>query len=84
VTAWWVASVVLLVAVTGVGIACARSREPARGLLWLQLSGVLGTMLLVVLATALERSITFAVAVVFAAMSTVGVVAFVRLGGVRP
>jgi multisubunit Na+/H+ antiporter MnhF subunit len=47
----------------------------------MQLSGVLGTMLLAVLAEVLGRSIVFAVPLVFAVMSFVGVIAFLRLRG---
>jgi hypothetical protein len=79
---WMGAAIALLVALVGVGIGCARAAGQGKALAWMQLSGVLGTMLLVVvLAEVLGRSIVFAVPLVFAVMSFVGVIAFLRLRG---
>lgn len=81
-TGWWAgASVALLAALVGCGIGCARASGHGRALVWVQLSGVLGTMLLLVLAETSGRSIVFTVPLVFALMSFVGVAAFLRLGG---
>ncbi|MFN2534686.1 MAG: monovalent cation/H+ antiporter complex subunit F [Pseudonocardiaceae bacterium] len=78
---WIGAAIALLVALVGTGISCARAAGQGKALVWMQLSGALGTMLLVVLAETLGRSIVFAVPLVFALMSFVGVVAFLRLSG---
>ena len=79
---WWAgAGVALLVGLVGCGIGCARADGQGRALVWMQLSGVLGSMLLLVLAEAIGRSIVFTVPLVFALMSFVGVVAFLRLRG---
>lgn len=78
-TVWLGGSVALLAMLVAAGAGCARARGQGRALVAMQLSGVLGSMLLLVLAEALGRSIVFEVPLVFALMSFIGVVAFLRL-----
>ncbi|HET7387676.1 MAG TPA: monovalent cation/H+ antiporter complex subunit F [Nocardioidaceae bacterium] len=81
--AWIVAAVVLSVTLVAVGLACALARSHSGGLVWMQIAGVVATMLLLVLAELIGRSIAFEAPLVFALMSFVGVMAFLRLHGRR-
>lgn len=80
---WLGLATVLLVALLGLGVGCARAGDDARGLVAVQLSGVVGTMLLLLLARGLGRTIYYELPLVFALLSFVGVVAFLRLRGGR-
>lgn len=74
-------AIVLLVVTVALGVECARSRGHGRALVAVQLAGPVGTMLLLLVGMALRRSIFYELPLVWALMSFVGVVAFLRLRG---
>lgn len=74
-------AIVLVVVTVALGVECARSRSHGRALVAVQLAGPVGTMLLLLVGLTVRRSIFYELPLVWALMSFVGVVAFLRLRG---